>query len=60
MNIDLTREEVERIVKSLNENPQTDLIDTILVQKLQRHFPPQTANSGDMNEVVCKYQQFGR
>jgi hypothetical protein len=64
MNIDLTREEVEQIIRRFSgpglQHP-LDLLELGLVQKLQRHFPPNNvqAGTGDL-DVVRKYQQFGR
>jgi hypothetical protein len=63
MNIDLTREEVEQIIRRFSGPgllQPLDLLELGLVQKLQRHFPPNIqAGTGDL-DVVRKYQQFGR
>jgi hypothetical protein len=39
MNVDLSRQEVELVIRRFNEAEQPDIDEQILVKKLRDHFP---------------------
>lgn len=54
MTVDLTREELERIVKRFEDLAEPDLVDRSVLRKVYKRLPP-----GPDEHPERKYQDFG-